>query len=421
MSTQRLLVKAAGAAGVATISLFLGLAAASAEPYSSGVNRTGAAKGVYTIGATSDLTGPNAATYAGKLQGFQLYFNWLNSSGGINGHKVKLLVRDHKSDVALATAALRNFAENKATAVFFAGLSSTMTTTLLNTTGTMPSLYVSNCYPPLAPAVGAGAPPSNVFCAGVSAMTEEVAAFPRAIEKITGGKNLKVAVVTPDISGCVFLAKVFVDAFKKRGWQTLPTETVPAAQTDMEPTARKLVSEGANVVVQYCTVSHMVNLAQAFGRVGWDGKYFYGVAHEGTLGGLTAAKSPNNYVLYYFSLPSSNLPVWKTIKTAYGKYRPSNPVEDMAWGWATGIVLRTALEKCGFPCAHDKLNQVMSTLVVDDPQFIQLWGGPLKWSPTSHSSTAKKRYYIIQWNSAKKRLEALKTAVTLWPIRFPQS
>lgn len=420
MPTQRLLMKAAGVASVATISLFLGLAAASAEPYSSGANRTGTAKGVYTIGAASDLTGPNAATYAGKLQGFQLYVNWLNSSGGINGHKIKLLVRDHKSDVALATAALRNFTENKATAMFFGGLSSTMTTTLLNTTGTMPSLYVSNCYPPLAPAEGGSIAP-NVFCVGASAMTEEVAAFPRAIEKITGGKNIKVAVVTPDIAGCVFLAKVFVEAFQKRGWQTLPTETVPFAQTDMEPTARKLASEGANVVVQYCTVSHMVNLAQAFGRVNWNGKYFYGVAHEGTVQGLATAKSPDNYVLYYFSLPSSNLPVWKVIRTAYKKYRPSNPVEDMAWGWATGITLKTALEKCGFPCSNSKLNGIMNHLVVDDPQFVQLWGGPLKWTPTSHSSTAKKRYYIAQWNPTKKRVEIIKTAVTVWPIRFPKS
>lgn len=420
MPDQKLVQLAAGVAGVAAISLFLGIAAASARLHSSSGASTESAKGVYTIGAASDLTGPNAATYAGKLQGLQLYVNWLNSSGGINGHRIKLLVRDHKSDVALATAALRNFSENKATALFFGGLSSTMTTTLLNTTGTIPSMYVSNCYPPLAPADGGSIAP-NVFCVGVSAMTEEVAAFPKIIEKVTGGKNIKVAVVTPEISGCVYLAKFFESAFKKRGWETLPTETVPPDQTDMEPTARKLASQGANVVVQYCTVTHMVNLAQAFGRVGWNGKYFYGVAHEGIVQGLATAKSSNNYALYYFSLPSSNLPVWKVIQAAYKKYRPSNPVEDMAWGWATGITLRSALEKCGFPCSHSKLNAIMNRLVVNDPHFVQLWGGPLKWSPTSHSSTAKKRYYLIQWNTSTKRLEALKTAVTVWPIRFPKS
>ncbi|HEX6021328.1 MAG TPA: ABC transporter substrate-binding protein, partial [Solirubrobacter sp.] len=94
----------------------------------------------YIIGAAVDITGPFAATAAPKLEGFQLYFDWLNSKGGIDGHPVKIDVRDNKSDPAQAATNVRAFSNGDATAVFFGSLSASLGP-YVQAMGEMPTLY----------------------------------------------------------------------------------------------------------------------------------------------------------------------------------------------------------------------------------------------------------------------------------------
>ena len=63
----------------------------------------------YVFGASSDISGPVAATYAPILEGFRVYVDWLNEQGGIDGHPIELLIRDHKSDPALVASDAKFF------------------------------------------------------------------------------------------------------------------------------------------------------------------------------------------------------------------------------------------------------------------------------------------------------------------------
>ena len=51
----------------------------------------------YVIGYQTDITGPVSSFYAPGAEGFRLYMQALNDSGGINGHPVNVLYEDDKS------------------------------------------------------------------------------------------------------------------------------------------------------------------------------------------------------------------------------------------------------------------------------------------------------------------------------------
>jgi branched-chain amino acid transport system substrate-binding protein len=61
-----------------------------------------------TIGAIMEETGPLASLGKPEVQAMQLAVEQVNASGGINGSKVKLLVKDSASDPATAAAAARS-------------------------------------------------------------------------------------------------------------------------------------------------------------------------------------------------------------------------------------------------------------------------------------------------------------------------
>ncbi|MDO8635473.1 MAG: ABC transporter substrate-binding protein, partial [Dehalococcoidia bacterium] len=61
----------------------------------------------YKIGMTAALTGPAAGTAGPEAEGFRLYMQKLNDSGGINGHPVELTVQDDRGEPTQAASNMR--------------------------------------------------------------------------------------------------------------------------------------------------------------------------------------------------------------------------------------------------------------------------------------------------------------------------
>ena len=61
---------------------------------SSGAAQVGITKDTVTVGATFPLTGVAAPGYSEIPSGAQAYFDYVNANGGVNGRKIKYLVRD---------------------------------------------------------------------------------------------------------------------------------------------------------------------------------------------------------------------------------------------------------------------------------------------------------------------------------------
>ncbi|MFM1916528.1 MAG: Leucine, isoleucine, valine-, threonine-, and alanine-binding protein precursor, partial [Actinomycetota bacterium] len=56
----------------------------------------GVSKTEIVIGSTTDLSGPTAAAYGFVPKGAQVYFDYVNKSGGINGRQIKFVTKDDK-------------------------------------------------------------------------------------------------------------------------------------------------------------------------------------------------------------------------------------------------------------------------------------------------------------------------------------
>ncbi len=58
----------------------------------------GQAQESYKIGVTAAMTGPAAATQAPVIDMLRIYVDRLNAAGGINGHKIDLLIEDDQAE-----------------------------------------------------------------------------------------------------------------------------------------------------------------------------------------------------------------------------------------------------------------------------------------------------------------------------------
>jgi branched-chain amino acid transport system substrate-binding protein len=70
------------------------------------------------VGQTAGLTGPVAATVREASDGARLYFNAVNSRGGIGGQKIELISLDDKFEVPLAVANARKLIDQGVIALF---------------------------------------------------------------------------------------------------------------------------------------------------------------------------------------------------------------------------------------------------------------------------------------------------------------
>jgi branched-chain amino acid transport system substrate-binding protein len=358
----------------------------------------------YVIGAPVDITGAYSSTSEPKLEGLQLYAKWINSKGGIDGHPLKIDVRDNQSNPSQAATNARAFLnDSNVTAAFFSSVSATLAP-YLQAAKDLPTLYGNVCYPPSTPSK----PSPTFFCVGSSVLTDALV-FPEVLEQLAAKKgmdksSLKVGIVSEDIPGCRYMnGTVIANDLKKRGMQVVGTEIVPASITDMDSVAGKLMSKGANAIVHYCLVSQMLSLGESLKRKGFDGIYLITAQHETTTTGMERTKYPNEYALQSFSLPDDS-PAWADIKEAYDQFKPKLALVDMRFGWANGMVLDKALRECGFPCERSKLTEILNNnFTMDDEKFTDLFFGPLKWTSSNHTTDVK-QFQFTHWDTKSKAM-----------------
>src|SRR6266545_5003084 len=80
----------------------------------------------YVIGLTGALTGPPASTYAPAVEALRIYLDRVNAAGGVNGHKINLILQDDSAEPSKAAAnAKKLLTQDNAVLMMNASLSST--------------------------------------------------------------------------------------------------------------------------------------------------------------------------------------------------------------------------------------------------------------------------------------------------------
>src|SRR5258707_12429826 len=84
------------------------------------------AQDAYVIGLTGALTGPPSSSYAPAVEALRLYVERVNAAGGVNGHKINLVLQDDGAEPSKAAANTKKLlTQDNAVLMINASLSST--------------------------------------------------------------------------------------------------------------------------------------------------------------------------------------------------------------------------------------------------------------------------------------------------------
>jgi branched-chain amino acid transport system substrate-binding protein len=348
------------------------------------------------IGFTLSLTGDFSADGKAFQQGYQLWADKVNSSGGILGRKVQLVSYDDASDTNQVTADYQKLISIDKVDLLFGPFS-----TLL----TKPASVVANRYG-YALVEGAGGGPS-VFTQGLNNVFDVSLPVASALVNFTqwvlalpaGQRPATAAYATQDdpfTQPQVDLAKQKLEA---GGITTASYKVYPAETTDFTPIAQELIHSGAQVIVCGTLLNDIAAFIQAFKQQHFNPKALIATAgpDQGTdfltaVGGTQAAEGvfvPNGG--WY---PELNAPGNSAMVNAYlAKYggTTADMSSDVAEAYSVGEVVAQAIGKTK-TLDNAKLIQALHSSTTY--QSVQ---GPVKFDSTGQNTAAVA--YLFQWQN----------------------
>lgn len=245
------------------------------------------------IGYLPALTGPSSSTGIGINRGTQLAVDQINKSGGINGRKVELIVRDTQSDPTKAVNAVAELTQREKAAIIWGPLNSgeALAATPLIARNKVPMLHPCwvdelidvKKYPmsfrmaPTNTQVGKGA---NHYVVNVL-------------------KLKKVAVISDTTGYGTASVNTYVPMLKAMGAEVVYSNHVDAANPDLKPELLRMQSGGAQAIMPWSVnAGFLSRILNTRGAMGWD----VPVVGQTTLGsGQTKAllEKPENWNKVY--------------------------------------------------------------------------------------------------------------------------
>lgn len=364
------------------LALALGIAAVGAA----------AAQDTYVVGVSGALTGPVAGTYAPVVEGLRIYVDRINAGGGIDGRKIRLVVQDNQGEPSKAAADVKKLlTQDEVSIVLNVATSSTYAPMVAETRRAGVPLYFAGAVCPKE--VFPPADPLQFCSTAFGARYDSRMALGFVKEKSEAPVKLGlVAMAIPVSRGEIDYAE---GLSKELGMTPVSKEIVPPPTPDYTPFATKIKDAGANWSYSWAPWVTEIKTLEALRRLGWDGRYV-AWAHIEAEAELARVKDGEFYVVGANALFQDGLPVHDEIRQAAQKAGATHPVEQLAEGWVSGMVLEQALREAGWPATPQKLVDAMNRLKVDTKG---LRGGPIEWTKSNHFRT-KQYYRIWRWDPA---------------------
>lgn len=348
----------------------------------------------YVIGLTGGMTGPAAGTYGPAVEGLRLYVDKLNVSGGVNGHKIQLILLDDSSEPSKAAANVKKLvSQDNVSLLVNVSLSSTYAPMLAEThSAQVPVLYMGAVCPK---EVLPPTPDPLQFCStGFAQGYDSRAALAYIKEVAKGPVNLGLAAMAIPVS------RAEIDSAESQtaalGFKSVAKEIIPPPTPDYTPFASKIKDAGANWVFSWAPWVTQIRTFEALRRLDWQGDYLT-IAHLEAEDELSRVKDPKFYVMGANSMFVEGLPVHKEITEATKAGNSKYPATKMTEGWLGGLVIEAALKKVGWPATPEKVSAALTELTVDTKG---LRGGPMVWTKSNHFRT-KQAYRVYRWDGSK--------------------
>lgn len=355
----------------------------------------------YLVGFSVAVTGRGSGIYAPVKDAFDIYFKQVNARGGINGHPVKLIIKDNAAEPSKAAAHAKKFVTQDKVILFMnAALSSTYA----------PMVQVAKRYN--VPLFFAGAvcpdvvyPPKadpNLYCStAFGAKYDSRFAIPFIKNQAKGPLKLGLAAMNIPVSrGEIDFAE---ELAKGMGIEVAGKVAIPPPTPDYTPFATKLKSAGANWVYAWAPWGCQVKTFEALRKLGWKGKYL-AYAHIQAEDDLARLKDDDFYVFGTNAFFADDTEMHKKIRAISVKEKTIYPYTQLTEGWIAAMVLEEILKKTPWPPTPEKVRTAMNQIKVD---LEGLKGGPLVWTKGNHFRTVN-YYRVYKWDSKKNGIVIVK-------------
>jgi ABC-type branched-subunit amino acid transport system substrate-binding protein len=343
------------------------------------------AQDAYVVGVTAAMTGPASATQSPVIEMLRIYVDRLNAKGGINGHKINLLIEDDQAEPSKAAAnATKLVRQENVMLLINSSFSSTYGPVIAEAKrGKVPLWFAGavcpkETHPPK--------PDPLLFCSTGFDFSIDIPVATKMIKEMSK-EPVKLGLIGIPVP----ISRIGVDNAEKIaagiGMETVDKEFIPPTVADYTPFANKIKSAGANWGYAYAPWPAEAKTFEALRRLGWTGNYMaYG--HIQAEDELARIADPGLNVFMANSMVLEGGPVFQEIREAAvaGKY--SLPATYATEGWLSGMILEQILTKAGWPANAEKITAAMEQLNLDTKG---IRGGPLVWNKENHLRT--KQYY----------------------------
>jgi branched-chain amino acid transport system substrate-binding protein len=378
-----------------------GSSSAGAGPASSAAAASGAASasGDYVIGVDDVLSGPLASYGQSFLTNARAAVNYVNASGGVNGHQVKLVTADSAATGQNASAAAQQLISSQ-------NVSAMVGFTLSDDCSAVSTLASAHQVPIVCTSI----PPSSLSpvqqytFAGGDVEIEEVPgtlAFVKNYLKLAPGSTFAILGANP--LGTQLWAKQLTTAMEAAGYKSVAQELIPVTSVNGSTQISQVVAAKPDIVFAEPVASMYLPLDQALRAAGskapivsaHNGVGYQGIASikDPLLYGIT----PTQYVTDTASTQAGAAMYISGMKSV-GQTTPAqlNGIIGVP-GFLTVYGITQALKTCSYPCGGEKLATALESLKLTLPGLVS---GTFGWTPALHTPYSQE--YVYAWDPATK-------------------
>jgi len=359
------------------------------------------AQDTYTVGVTAAMTGPASATQAPVIEMLRIYVDRLNAKGGINGHKINLMVEDDQAEPSKAAAnATKLVRQENVVLLINSSFSSTYGPVIAESKrGKVPLWFAGavcpkETHPPK--------PDPLMFCTTGFDFSIDIPVATKMIKEMSK-EPVKLGLIGIPVP----ISRIGVDNAEKIaagiGMETVDKEFIPPTTADYTPFANKIKGAGANWGYAYAPWPAESKTFEALRRLGWTGN-FMAYGHIQAEDELARIADPGLIVFMANSMFLEGGAVFQEIKDAAAAGKYSFPATYGTEGWLTGMVLEQILTKAGWPANAEKVTAAMEQVNLDTKG---IRGGPLVWNKENHLRT-KQYYRWYNYDAGKKSVVRLR-------------
>ena len=312
----------------------------------------------YVIGAELPLSGSVAVLGQDFTAGMNAYVDAINASGGVNGHKIKVVELDDANTPTQGVEAVNRLLSQYKVTILAGGTNSDVAVAYAPIAAKAKTAALLNV-----PTRQLVQPPLNPYLFGVGgAMAEDEAPLDMifANQVLSNVSKPKVALLYHISASAQNWANEIKAAVTKAGWDLVTTQNYQPGATDLSSQAAAIASAKPNIVLASPDAAVGLFLKAVLSD-GYSGP-IVSTESGGIPSTLISTKYPNFYVGSELAFPNDTATGVKQYVAGVKAVGGDLGGLTTPWGYLQAVVATAAFKACGWPCDPSKISSILANM-----------------------------------------------------------